>query len=214
MAADHVLQRGRGALVGHVHDIDLGLGLEQFAGQMRGRAIAGRGEIELAGLRLGERDQLLQRFRRHVRIDHQDIGLRADQRDRHEILLRAVGELFVQALVGGEDAVVAHQQRVAVGRRMGDRIGRDIAAGAGPVLDDERHAEQLLHLLADDAGEHVARAAGRERHHQRDRPARIVGRARRRGPSQGQTGRQHGEARETRHTSRVAGEDFHGEPPA
>ena len=64
-------------------------------------------------------------MRRDVRIDHQDIGLRADQRDRREVLLGAVVEMFVQRFIGGEDAVVAHQQRVAVRRRMRDGFGRD-----------------------------------------------------------------------------------------
>jgi len=41
----------------------------------------------------------------------------ADQRDRHENPFRGVvGEAFVERRVGGEDAVVAHQQRVAVVR--------------------------------------------------------------------------------------------------
>ena len=59
MTGDHILQRGRRAFVGDVHDVDLGLGLEQFAGEMRGGAVPGRGEVELARARLGERDQLL-----------------------------------------------------------------------------------------------------------------------------------------------------------
>src|SRR6516162_6334348 len=36
-------------------DVDLGLGLEQLAGEMRGQAVAGRGKIELARIGLGER---------------------------------------------------------------------------------------------------------------------------------------------------------------
>ena len=52
VTGDDILQGRRRALVGHVHDIDLRLRLEQFAGEMRGRAVAGRRKIDLAGLRL------------------------------------------------------------------------------------------------------------------------------------------------------------------
>src|SRR5215472_18312381 len=53
-------------------------------------------------------------------------------------------------------------------------------AGAGAILDHHWLFEDLLHLLGEDARHHVARSAGREADHQRDRLARIVGRVRRR----------------------------------
>ena len=90
VASDHILQGGRGTFVGHVHDVDVCFRLEQFTGKMRGRAIAGRSKIDLAGLRLAQIDQLRQRTNRHFRIDHQDIGLSPDQRNGDEILLRVV----------------------------------------------------------------------------------------------------------------------------
>ena len=79
-----------------------------------------------------------------------------------EVLLGVVGELLVERGVGGEDAVVAHQQRVAVGRGMRGLLGGDVAARAGPVLDDERLVQDFLEPLAEDARQHVARPAGRE----------------------------------------------------
>ena len=54
-----------------MHDVDLGGQLEQFAGQMRQAADAGGGEIELARLRLGERDQLAHVLGGHVARDDQ-----------------------------------------------------------------------------------------------------------------------------------------------
>ena len=57
LLAEQIVDRGRRAAIGHMHDVDLGGQLEQFAGEMRQAAEAGGGEIELAGLRLGERDQ-------------------------------------------------------------------------------------------------------------------------------------------------------------
>jgi hypothetical protein len=56
VASDHILKGRRSAFVGHMHDIDLCLRFEQLASEMRGGAIPRRGKIELAWLRLGERD--------------------------------------------------------------------------------------------------------------------------------------------------------------
>ena len=58
-AADHVGEDR--AAIGHVDDVDAGQALEQFAGDVLRRADAGRGVGQLAGLRLGERDQLGER---------------------------------------------------------------------------------------------------------------------------------------------------------
>ena len=69
---------------------------------------------------------------------------------------------------------------MAVGRRVRSLLGRDVAAGARAVLDHEWLAEKLLHLAADDAREHVAGAARRERDQKVDRLGRIIGRERRR----------------------------------
>ena len=41
------------------------------------------------------------------------------------------------------------------GGRMHDRLGGDVAAGAGPILDDERLAETLRQPLTDQAREDV-----------------------------------------------------------
>src|SRR5262249_22237946 len=176
---DHIPQSRCSAFVGHVHDIDPGLRFEQLAGEMRGRAVPGRGKIELAWLLLGERDQLLEGMSRHALVYHQNIGLRANQRDRDEVFSRAIIEMFVETLVGGEDAIVTHQQRVAIWDRMRDSLSREIAAGAWAIFDYKRLTEQLLHFFADDTSEDVTRAPGRKCHNQRDWAVRIVGRERR-----------------------------------
>ncbi len=54
---------------------------------------------------------------------------------------------------------VPQKDGVAVGRRARDRLRADHAAAAGLVLHDDRNAEILAELLADDARDHVARAA-------------------------------------------------------
>ena len=65
-ALHQVEHRLRAAAVGHVGDVDAGLALEQFAGEMGERAGAGRGVAQRAGLGLRQRDEVLQRRRRHA----------------------------------------------------------------------------------------------------------------------------------------------------
>jgi hypothetical protein len=64
-----------GAVVGYRHDVDLGFGLEEFRREMGGRAEAGIGVVELAGIGFCVGDQLGHGLRRKFRIDHEDIGL-------------------------------------------------------------------------------------------------------------------------------------------
>ena len=72
-------------------------------------------------------------------------------------------------------AVVAQEQRVAVGLRAGGRLGSDIGAGAGLVLDDELLPELLAHGGEDETREEIRPAAGRIGNDHRDRPCRIGG---------------------------------------
>ena len=55
-----------------------------------------------------------------------------------------------------------------------DRLGADIAGGAGTVLDDDRLAPFTRQPITDDARNGVRRAAGRERHDDLHRAVRIV----------------------------------------
>ena len=83
VTADDVLQGRPRLLVGDMDDVHLGLDLEQFAGEMGGAAVAGRRE--------GQRGRAWPWRARSTAaascagkfgIDHQDVGLRAEQRDR------------------------------------------------------------------------------------------------------------------------------------
>ena len=65
MAADEIVCRQRAAAIGHVDDVDTGLLLEQFAGEMMRRSDARRTELQLAGIGLGVGDQLGHGIRRH-----------------------------------------------------------------------------------------------------------------------------------------------------
>ena len=58
--------------------------------------------------------------------------------------------------------------RVAVGRRRGDVLGRDVAAGARFVLDDDRLPNVLAELLRDEPGRGISASARREADGKRD----------------------------------------------
>ena len=91
-----------------------------------------------------------------------------DHRDRHEVLVGIERHLRHQR--GRRDEIAGgDQDRVAVGRRLGDGIGAERAARARAVLDHHRLAERLAELLPDQAGGHIGDAAGRERHDDADR---------------------------------------------
>ena len=74
----------------------------------------------------------------------------------------AVGHLLHRHRRGDEGRGV-EQQRVSVGRRLGDGVAADDAVAARPVLDDERLPHLLGKLLRERAAQSVERAAGRER---------------------------------------------------
>ncbi len=65
--------------------------------------------------------------------------------------------------------VLRQQQRVAVRIGGGDVVPGEIAAGAGPVLDDDRLAERLLQIVGNLPREGVGGAAGHERDDELDR---------------------------------------------
>ena len=79
------------------------------------------------------------------------------------------GKVFVERR---PDRIVGRDEHdgVAVGRRIDHRLRRQHAAGADPVLDDERRTEVLGQPFAHDAGNDVVRPAGREADHEAHGP--------------------------------------------
>ena len=110
---------------------------------------------------------------RQALVHGEHVGDLAEQRDRREGGRRVVRHLLVEELVGDGGADRAEQQRVAVGRRLGDQLRADIAAGAALVLDHDIGAPGVLQMLGGDAAQQVGRAGGRERHDHADRLAGI-----------------------------------------
>jgi len=80
-------------LYGTVHHFDPGELLHQLAGEMHCPADAGRAVLDLAGVRLGIRDQLAQRFRGQRGIREDQRGAGTDERDGAEVLVDVEGQL-------------------------------------------------------------------------------------------------------------------------
>src|SRR5882724_1512509 len=136
-----------------------GLLLEQLGGDVGDPSNAARPVEELARVRLGIVDELGKRLSRYRGMDYHDKGT-ADQPGHGRNVSNEIElELFVQR---GVDRVwrTDEEQRLAVRNCVHDRLGRDIAAGARPVLDDEWLAEPLRQPLSDQTREDVIRAAG------------------------------------------------------
>src|ERR1041384_7452547 len=72
----------------------------------------------------------------------------------------------------GIDRIRRHdlQQRVAIGRRLGDHLGADVAAGARAILDDELLAEALRQPLTHQARLDVGGPSGRKADDDAHRP--------------------------------------------
>ena len=161
-------ERGGVAFVRDMHDVHAGHGLEHLRRQVRRRAHTRRGVVHLARARLRQRDQLFHVLRGNRRMDHHHVLDAAHQRHGREILDHVVRQLGVDARRHRHRAK-AHQQQVAVRRRLGDRLGADVAAGAGTIFDDDVLPQQLRHLLRDHAGVVIVGAAGRKSRHEADR---------------------------------------------
>jgi hypothetical protein len=120
------------------------------------------------------RDEFGERRERRAGMADQDFRHFGDDRNRDKVFLGVVGQRGLQRrvdrMVGG-----GQQQRVAVGRGLRHGVGRDDAAGAGLVLDDERPAEIVGHFRRDHAGDNVHRPARRKRQDQADRLFGILG---------------------------------------
>ena len=172
VAGDGVDHGGSGAAIGDMDHRRADHLLEPRGQEMVARARARGRKGELAGLGLGDLDVFLERLGLEVRIDHQDARVARGQRDMDEVGHRVeVGA----AIERGRDRQARdhrHQERVAVGRRLGDERRADHRALAGLVVDDDVLAEPLAEIFGHHAGDDVGRAAGRVGHDELDGLAR------------------------------------------
>jgi hypothetical protein len=145
-----------------VADLDAGHAVHHLAREMQRGAEAGGGVGVFARLLLERREQFLEVRGEQVLLRGQDVRQLPHAGDEGEILARTVRELGVAAdreHVGGD---AAEPDRVAVRRRLRDRVRAQHAAGAGLVLDHEGLTGQFAHLLAEHARERVGGTAGRK----------------------------------------------------
>ena len=163
LPGDEIGVGGAVALVGHVHHVHPRHGLEQFDGEMRGRAVTGGGDGEHAGPRLRERDEFPDVARGKGRVHDQQQGARCQHRHRREIPRWIEREFPVQARIDGV-AGTDEDDGIAVGFGLGGDLRADDAARAATVVHHKSRAQVLREFLRDDAAEVVGAAAGRERH--------------------------------------------------
>jgi len=161
----------RGALVGHVNDVDAGPPPQRLAEQVTGGPGADRAVVELAGMRAREGDELVDRSRRHGRAHHQHDGHAREERDRREILERIVGKLGVEVGTDGEVGGGAERDGVAVGSRLRQAREPDRAVRTGHVLDHYRLAERRM--LREGPAQNIA-AACRKRDDEPNRSCGVV----------------------------------------
>jgi hypothetical protein len=138
-------------------------------------ADAGRCHVDLSRVGLGIGDELGNRFGRDQRVHEDNHRHPDDAADRRDVADEIEIEFRIER---GVDRVGdrGRQQRIAVRGRVDDGLGADVAAGAGPVLDDEGLAEPVTEPLRHQARRDDAAAAGGKTGHEAHRPRRIIGR--------------------------------------
>jgi len=137
--------------------------------------------LQLARVRLGIGDELRHRIDRQVDMDCEADDVRAGVGNGREVLHRVERRIFVEKDVAGHDGVGADHQRVAVGRRARHIGGGDIAAHAGPVVDDDGLTPSGVEPFGHGAREQITGRARRIADHDGDRPGGIILRHRRHG---------------------------------
>src|ERR1043166_5327208 len=88
-------------------------------------------------------------------------------RDRCKVGNRIVAERAVETAIHRQRGCRI-ERRVAVGIGACNHLGPDVGPGAAPVLDHDLLVPNLRQLLGNDAGDHVGRSAGSERHDEAD----------------------------------------------
>ena len=116
---------------------------EQFHGHVRRCRVACRSVVEGAGPGFHECDQFPRVAGREIRARDQQHRKRSDQSDRREVSRRVVGQVGNQNRVDARHPAVNHDQRVAVGRRLGCGHHADGASAAGAIFDNDRLAKVL-----------------------------------------------------------------------
>src|SRR6266545_3497255 len=155
-----------------MHHVDASRALQQLNGKMADRGGAERRDVDLARIGLGVSDQLRKRLGWHRRIDFQHQRQLGEARHHRDVAQEVERQRLIERHVDGVGRD-REEQRVAVRRRVGDSLRRDIGAAARAVLDHYRLAHPVRQKLRDQAGDDVGRSAGWKRYDKADRPGWI-----------------------------------------
>ena len=160
------------AFIRDMHHVDFRHVFEQLDRQVAAGAGAGRGIVEIAGTRLGERNHFLDGFHRQRRMHYQHIGREREQVDAREIINGVVRQLGIQAgvepVAGGYD-----QYGVAIGRGFGDDFRADDAGSTRAQIHQHLLAPVLGDLRAEQSRQIIVAATGGRRHDKTDGFARV-----------------------------------------
>src|SRR5690606_23054706 len=135
---DDGLQCFRTTLVGHMHHVEAGLGVELFKCQLRARAYAGGGEVILAGIRLHFSDEFFHRVHvDHIGVDRQDVGDIHQRGDGREVLFDVEGQFLVDGGIDPMSGGCTAKQGVAVRIGTCPGGGGQVAACGGAVINED-----------------------------------------------------------------------------
>jgi hypothetical protein len=172
LAGEQVVQRKPVALVGDDVEVHAGSLLELQQGEMVGAAVAGMADRQLAGvgLEVGQHSPPVLDAAGGIHLEHHRGGGEHGNRRKAR---QCVGRLAAgHPRADEEGSGRAQHERVAVGRRIGDLLAADGAAGSAAIFHHHRLAKPLGQSLGKQATGDVGISAGSKRH---DKADRLVG---------------------------------------
>lgn len=141
-----------------MQQLDAGLEREPLGGDLVDGAVTRRAEGDLVRLGLRLLDHVLHGVEAAVRMREQDERGDRNARDGDQVFRRIIRGRRHQRR-DGDEVARGDEDRVAVGRRLHDRIDAERAARAGAVLDHGGLAEHVSELLGDETCCDVGHAA-------------------------------------------------------
>jgi hypothetical protein len=147
------------ASIGHVQHIHAGHALEQLPINMRRTADAQRSNGKLPGSGFGIGDELGHRCGPDRRMYNKNSSGAGDARNRHQIANEIEFEIFVEGCIPGV-AAGGMQKGISVRCGSHDGLGRQIAGGAGSIINDELLSKPVGQPLGHQPGVNIVVTAG------------------------------------------------------
>jgi hypothetical protein len=140
-------------------------------------ADSGRRHVDLARIGLGIGNEFRNRAGRHRRIHHHHRGNAKNAGNRLDVVDKVEVERVVKRRIDGV-CLGDPEQRVAVRRRMHDRVGGHVGAGTGAIFDDELLPELFRQPLRHKPRGDIRRGPGRKTDNDMNRTRGIIERKR------------------------------------